>query len=529
MRSSNPLTDLLVESITMKILRPFSLLSVTFIFLLTACVPQDYKNFSANVDKEQADLNTNYDQPKVKMDSRPSDLVLENSYSSAQQAWLNGVVTVHAKNMSFQNLANRLIQGTPIVNAFGGDINAGQTVSMDFKGSRKNALEALAALSGYAYTLEENVLNWSAVMTRTFDVSFMPGASKYLVGETNTSASTSSASSSGGGSGSGVTTSLGSYGEYSSIQGDLSIWKDLENTVKGMLTEKGKVNVSQATTTITVTDKPANVRNIQNYLVNMNQSLSRQVVLDVQVIEVTLNKSFNYGIDWNLVRSFVHSRYHATLSNNNSSQINAALDNSNTFLLSATGGIWNNTNTIINALATEGKVSVSTQPRVVTLNNQVAEIGINTQTTYLASVSTTITPQVGSTTALTPNTVTTGFTLYLLPKIQGDNVYLQITSTLANLVKLQKYDSKQGAVNASEPADSSGDVITAPVITQKRFNERAYVPSNATLVLAGFKQLRNEANKNSVLGQDALGGYGGNQDNVETIVLITPTIINSKG
>jgi type IVB pilus formation R64 PilN family outer membrane protein len=261
----------------------------------------------------------------------------------------------------------------------------------------------------------------------------------------------------------------------------------------------------------------------------MNQSLSRQVVLDVQVIEVTLNKSFNYGIDWNLVRSFVHSRYHATLNNTNSSQLNAALDNSNTFLLQASSGIWNGTDTIIHALATEGKVSVSTQPRVVTLNNQVAEIGINTQTTYLASVSTTVTPQVGSTTALTPNTVTTGFTLYLLPKIQGDNVYLQITSTLANLVKLQKYDSKEGAVSDTATSTSSGDVITAPVITQKRFNERAYVPSNATLVLAGFKQLRNEANKNSVFGQDALGGYGGNQDNVETIVLITPTIINSKG
>ena len=185
--------------------------------------------------------------------------------------------------------------------------------------------------------------------------------------------------------------------------------------------------------------------------------------------------------------------------------------------------MWGGSSTFINALAQQGKVSIDTQPRVVTLNNQVAEIGINTQTTYLASVSTTTTTNVGSTATLTPGTVTTGFSLYLLPKIQGNNVYLQISSTLASLITLKQYTGN------TTGSSSNSSAIYAPIVSSKRFNQRSAVPSGDTLVLAGFKQLKNEANKQSLFGSDALGGYGGNQTNVETIVLITPTILDLKG
>ena len=68
--------------------------------------------------------------------------------------------------------------------------------------------------------------------------------------------------------------------------------------------------------------------------------------------------------------------------------------------------------------------------------------------------------------------------------------------------------------------------IYAPIVDEKRFNQRTLVPSGSTLVLAGFKKMSNTANKNTILGVDSLGGYGGTQTNVETIILITPTIIN---
>jgi type II secretory pathway component GspD/PulD (secretin) len=115
--------------------------------------------------------------------------------------------------------------------------------------------------------------------------------------------------------------------------------------------------------------------------------------------------------------------------------------------------------------------------------------------------------------------VTTGFTLYLLPKVQGNNIYLQISSTLSSLVSLETFTSGSG---------SSQNSIKGPIVTQKRFNQRSLVPSNATLVIAGFKQLTNKANNSSLFGVDQLGGYGGSQDNIETIILITPSIINLK-
>ncbi len=101
----------------------------------------------------------------------------------------------------------------------------------------------------------------------------------------------------------------------------------------------------------------------------------------------------------------------------------------------------NDHQTFINALDHQGKVHMVTNPQVVTMNNQMASIRITNDTSYVKSVSTTQTPEAGTTSSITPGTVTDGFTLYILPKIQGDRVFMQITSTLSDLVSIKKADN----------------------------------------------------------------------------------------
>jgi type II secretory pathway component GspD/PulD (secretin) len=123
-------------------------------------------------------------------------------------------------------------------------------------------------------------------------------------------------------------------------------------------------------------------------------------------------------------------------------------------------------------------------------------------------------------TSLTPGIVTTGFSLYILPKIQGNDVFLQITSSLSSDLTFSRQSSGSGTTGSQA-------TIQLPKVSEKRFNQRTSVPSGSTLVLSGFKQLQNQTGETSMFGSKALGGSAAQKTSIETILLITPTILRS--
>jgi len=430
--------------------------------------------------------------------------------------YLREHVRLRGKELPFYFYVNQLMKGTGVVTAYGPEVDKNHLMSMSFSGTRSDALRALAIRSGNVYTLRDRVLRFKAYVTRTFDISFMPGTSSYLVGKKADHNNSSS---------------YGSFvhsdnSQFSNLQGALSVWHDLRETLNQLKSKDGKVYVAEATTSVTVHDHPGNVKAIANYLHDLNRNLSRQVALQVQVLEISLKRGFNYGVNWDVVRKIMdinlglkgglgQNAAFQMLGNNISATTTGAAAG---FIIQGSGR-WEGTNTLINALNQQGNVSTVTRPRVVTLNNQVAEIDINMQTGYLKQVSTTQTTNAGTTSALTPGTVKTGFTLFLLPKIQGNKIYLQVSSTISNLLGISTIESNPGVANINS------NQIQLPTVMEKRFNQRSLVPSGATLVLAGFKQLNNVANRSQMFGSQALGGKGATIDNTETIILITPTIL----
>lgn len=508
--------------------RLLSSLLLSLTIFISACTPPIYKDTERNYTSAETELKAKrirYENPQL-----PLQAVTANNITLGaihlQPGWLHKRITVRGNNLPFEMFVGKVLSNTTGFAVYENDVNRNAPISLNYSGTIKGALDALAAKSNYAYDLDGDTLVWSGFVTKTFDISFMPGASQYLLGRSkdNQGATSGTASTTGG---TGTATGISNNSQFSSLQGSLSIWKDLKNSLESMRSKQGKIIVSEATTTITVRDRPENMRVIANYLASMDKNMSQQVALDVQVLEVSLDKSFNYGINWGLVRNFMSGAVAARIGSTDSANnylstagepfnIQALGNSSSTLGVGILGntGLWKGTNLFINAIAQQGKVNVSTQPRVITLNNQVAEIGINRQTTYLAQMSTTQTLNVGNTVTMTPGVVSSGFSLFLLPKIQGNNVYLQISSTLSSLEKLDR-------ITAGEQKN----IIQLPVVAEKRFNQRTVVPTGSTLILAGFKQLANSANKVSMFESDALGGKGGAQSNVETIVLITPTVI----
>jgi type IVB pilus formation R64 PilN family outer membrane protein len=515
--------------------------------LLVSCYP-GYQETIDQIDNTKATIDESNQKdmppPPPVMEKRGAYVDITPVSLTHPPYWLDQMVTIHGANLPVTFYVEQVLAGTDAEVQYNPGVNRGKLISMDYRGTIKGALRQIANKSNYYYNIDNKTgsVHWSAFTTKTFDVSFLPGAAKYEVGgKQNSNSSGQSGGNNGGSSNSGsggVTINytgvdLSATDQYSSLEGDISIWRDLESTVKSLLSPEGRVTVSQSTTTITVSDHPQNVAAVGNYIKKMNQELSKQVRILVQVVSVQLSKNYEYGINWDVVRNFTHG----TISFVDNLASNAAVANSFSpmqLIFSATSGKWAGTNTVIEALSQQGKVGVVTQPTVTTLNNQVAEISIQSQQSYIQSISNSQT-QTSSTSGVNPGVVTTGFNLYLLPKIQNQKIFLQVSTTLSNLESLQEINASTGATCDQATPDGCGsttptagtNVIQIPAVSERRFNQRSVIPNGATLILTGFKQRSNTANQSSLLYTGALGARGGEDVVTELVLLITPEVLNS--
>lgn len=438
-------------------------------------------------------------------------------------SWILQPVALHAEHLPLNLLMARLMRNCPTTINYDPEIQMQRPISLNYSGSLKGALDAISSTTNYHYSAGQHQINWSVFESKTFDISFMPGTSNYFVGQDENQNNSSSNSSSG--SGASPVNQINDQ-QYSNLRAALSVWQDLEKTINQLKSKDGKVVVSESTTSVTVNDRPSNVVAIQRYIEQLNAQLSQQVFIKVQVLDVSLNKDFNYGIDWNLLTNVLGTKLR--IRGNAGSATNLVNDtiisNSSNSALTRLGIGSNGTDVFINALSQQGKVRVVTEPQVVTLNNQIAAIRITQSVGYIESVSQT-SNQYFTTNSINPGSITDGFTLYLLPKIQGDHVYMQISSTVANLQSLEKVSNQPDNTNSS--GGSQFQAIQVPTLNQKSFNQRSLVTSGSTLIIAGYKRLQDGTSTASFFGIDPLGGKGASIHNIETLVLITPTILHS--
>lgn len=447
----------------------------------------------------------------------------ERSINPEDQRLLNRTITISRDFKSIMEVAQRLsiLFGVPVTVAndaldtasstpgqpTGLPPQVGQTgvnaaaeiVSISYSGPLSGFLDIVAARYGLSWQLVDGKVSVYRNITRTFVMKAVPGnaalSSKVSTGSTN------------GGSASNSETTLSAS--------TLSVWQSIEDGVKAMLTDKGRVVVSPATGTVTVTDAPAAMKVVEAFIEQQNIHLSRQVTVQVQVLSVSLDESDNYGINWDAVWKSMGGNYNVALGNLLAPPAGAT---GLTFTVpdTATGNMaqWVGSSAIISALAKQGKVSVVTSVTAVTLNNQPVPVQVGRQTGYLASSTTTITDGTTST-SITPGTVNTGFSLTVLPHIQdAENLLLQYSVDISNLLELRQI--------------TSGDsTIQTPDIETRNFMQRIGLKTGETLVLAGFESAQNSATTQGV-GNPRFPILGGSQNGINNknviVVLLRPSL-----
>ncbi len=497
--------------------------------LLSACTNTPFKKSDRRISATQQQLahaQSNYATPPQAVVMHQGYYVSTRPYSIQNEPkWMQKKLSLQAHNLPLGILITRILESSNFSASYDETVNPQRLISIDYTGDVAGALARIAVISNTHYAIANHDVAWSSLVTRTFNISFMPGASNYMVGQSQMHNKDHNQQQDG------QVNHLDDM-QYSNLSGQLSIWHDLKETLDQLKSTDGKVVVSESTTSVTVKDHPDNVSQMAHYIARLNKALSQEVGIRVEVIEVALNDDYNFGIDWNVIKNVLNTK--VSLTGNLSTATNLIATNltnrsNNTglagFRIGNSGS--DNSHFLLNALEEEGKVRVVTKPQVVTMNNQIASIRITQDTGYIRSISSSQFNQY-QTTTITPGTITDGFTLYVLPKIQDDKVYMQISSRIANLMSLQKVSNEPANVEHGTVASNSQfSAIEVPTIASKEFNQRSVVQSGSTLIIAGYKRLRDHTLDAKMFGVSSLGGQGSQSKNVETLMLITPVILKS--
>lgn len=509
------------------------------VFMLSACNSPVYNQTENNV----ADVKLKSKLARQKSDDSakvaPSLVINKGLYVDKtpislvkNPSWMKNQIVLEGENLPFSYYSRTVSSGAGnhVLTKYQVGLDEAARVSMSYSGSVRGALDLLASKTGYVYSVQGNSIYWQAFITRTYDIAFMPGNSDYLMGK-------KAGSGASGGGGAGTTANFadaGSADQYSNLGAKLSVWDDLETTIKQLLTKDGAVTVSQATTTITVRDRPSNVTIIGQYIANLNSKLSKQVLVKIQILEVDLQNDYNMGLNWQLIAKAFHNSPFVLNGNYGTPTSITSLVSQSSIPLTTTqpnppsvpvlGTVGNGEipswTILVNALNQQGKTSIVSEPRVVCLNNQVSVIRIIQQEGYVQSIQNTTLASGGTaptstvTSQITPANLITGITLYVLPKIMNNKIYMQVNADLSVKKALTSFT-----------AGSGGSTVQLPTVTSKNFNQRGMIRSGETLILSGFRQLTNKANATQLFKSQALGGKGSTQSSAETIVLITPIIL----
>ena len=323
------------------------------------------------------------------------------------------------------------------------------------------------------------------------------------------------------------------------IQSDF--WSELRQTLLSIVGagEDRSVVVDRHAGLVIVRAMPGELRDVEVYLSNAQDSLQRQVILETKIIEVKLSDSFQSGIDWAALSSSGNVvAGTAGLLDGSASILDTAANLDTAAALSsggnaftnlfAVGGATNSFAALIRLLNTQGEVQVLSSPRISTINNQKAVIKVGSDEFFVTDVSTNTSSNSSSTTTSPDITLTpffSGIALDVTPQISdNDDVILHIHPSVSEITDQIKIITVGGqtqqlplAFSTVRESDSvvkarNGQVVVIGGLMQNSTsNDDAGVPGLSSIPIFGnlFKQKR-KINTRS-----------------ELVILLRPIVVNS--
>lgn len=403
---------------------------------------------------------------------------------------------------------------------------------LGYSGTREGVFQAIATRFGIWQRWVDGHIEFYRTQTRTFTIPAFPGdtnANTSIIAYTGGGSGSSGGGMGGGGmsgggmGGGGMGGGMGGSSGGSSGQsaGMASIsntsktnrWKTIEKTAQ-TVSGGAQVVADEGLGTLSVTGTPDQVARIEEWMHGLNDSLMKQVAVEVHVYTVKITRESNYG--WSPQLAF---RSHGGLIGLTSTPapIPAVQSGDTPFSFGAsildtgkgTGGLFSGSKVVFQALSELGNVTEQYDRSVVTTNGVTAPFQNGINTTYLASTVSTLATNAGTANSLSPGVVMSGFMGSVTPKVVDHRILLHTNFLLQTLLSIQNITSNGSSIQAPKTSSTSLDDMVA-------------LPSGSTLVLSGYVDDATSRNRTGVgSALNWLLGGGGDAQLTKTHVVVT--------
>ena len=270
---------------------------------------------------------------------------------------------------------------------------------------------------------------------------------------------------------------------------------------------------------IIVKDYPEVLLQVAEMLEAIEGSIQRQVFIQAKIVEVTLNDQYRLGIDWSAVSPITLAS-----STSGAGTILGGLENATlTGAAGLTYGVANaNFNLVVDALSQQGDVSVLSSPKIATLNNQRAVIKVGTEDVFFSPEVTPATTTSAATTVYTPESVTIGIVLDVVPQINANGMIMMSINT--------------SITERAGERTSPDNVNVVPILDVREANNVVLSRSGQTIVIGGLMKTKKEEIDNALplLGDIPILGRLfqrklNTEEKTELVIMLTPEVMVGQG
>lgn len=426
-------------------------------------------------------------------------------------------ITMSVYDTSLGVVLNMLFKGSRSSYVIEKGVNLEETVfSLNAKDEELGTvLTNLLTPLGYSYKLEGNRYRIIAFETATFDLPMSPfiKVNESVISNASTQGASTITS------GSAVSTDL-SKSVLAMKEDSKGLWTDVEADIKRLVVE-GWYSINRAGSTITVYERVPKIALLREYFDSIKKQLSRQVLIEVKVVETKLYDATAYGVDWSQVVRVAGLAEPALATISTAGSVfDAAGGSGASAAMVAYSGI--DVSGVLKALGEIGKISMISQPRLFVVNNQSAIIQLTQGENYISKITSTVSTT-STSTSVDVGVVQTGVSLLLIPKISPDNK--QVTLFLTPMIT-ELEGMKQVTVDSV--------AVELPKTSYRGFGSTVTIKDGETIIIGGLQGSKTTGSKKGVpylsripiIG--AIFGYHEDTDAVTDLsVILTAKVVPS--
>lgn len=436
----------------------------------------------------------------------------------------------------------------------------------------QDALDSVISSTDYFYKIERNMLKISATDTRIFHLNIFPVHQTYStdVGGDILGGVTGQLTSTGGTTGGGTSSTElkgnvskteksdeSAYKFWDSIEKALSSILGIQNqpitttkpqTQSDLQPQVGQTSlpripsqtitspqenfvINRLTGTIMVTATKKNMQKIEEYLNTIKNVMSRQVLIEAKVIEVSLSDSLKYGIDWSFLREWSHGTHNWSIGGSTTdftSVIPSTYPYSD-IRFSLTTTAIKDLSFVIKALSQFGDVRTLSNPRINIMNGQTSLLTVGRNFAFISKAQSNVTASSGGSPIITytieTSNLLSGLIIGIVPYIdERGEISLTITPVISNLINI-----------AEKTYGSAGSqtVIQLPVVDLRELSTTVKVKDGEVVIIGGLikKEESVAESKTPILGDipiigSLFKGHDRTHSNTELVILLQPRIIS---